>query len=132
MTNKRTKARALLAFHNGRGSQEAIFAELKSQLQFDYIPTRRKVGNQAYALACCLAHNLSRALQMRTSAPARANSPKRACLWVFETIGRFRKRLIQRAGRLTRPHGRLTLTIAGDQETADEMLRYLSALPRAA
>jgi hypothetical protein len=36
MTNKGVGAPALLQFHNGRGSQEAIFAELKSQVSMEY------------------------------------------------------------------------------------------------
>ena len=40
LTNKRLGARKVLAFHNGRGSQEGIFAELKSANQLDYVPTR--------------------------------------------------------------------------------------------
>ena len=51
VTNKRINAKKALAFHNGRGSQEGIFAELKSQAQMDYIPTRRQAGNQVYMLA---------------------------------------------------------------------------------
>ena len=49
-----------LAFHNGRGAQEGVFAELKSQTQMDYVPTRTKAGNQAYLFSAVLAHNLNR------------------------------------------------------------------------
>ena len=41
VTNKRLSAKKALAFHNGRGAQEGAFAELKSQMQMDYVPTRR-------------------------------------------------------------------------------------------
>jgi len=132
MTNKKGSARAILGFHNGRGSQENTIGEIKSHLQFDYIPTRRKIGNQVYSLAACLAHNLVRELQMRVRTPDRVTTIKRACLWVFETAGTFRKRLLQRAGRLTRPQGVLALTMAGNRATAEEMYRYMSALDEAA
>jgi len=51
LTNKSLRARKVLAFHNGRGSQEGIFAELKSDNQLDYVPTRTWVGNQIYLLS---------------------------------------------------------------------------------
>lgn len=132
MTNKKVSAKAVLAFHNGRGSQESTFAELKSHLPLDYIPTRRQVANQIYALACCLAHNLSRQLQIAVAAPAPVHAAKRAALWVLDRVASFRKRLIQRAGRLTRPAGKLTLTMAGNRATEQEFHQYLDALGQAA
>lgn len=132
MTNKKGSARAILGFHNGRGSQEGTIGDLKSHVQFDYIPTRRKIGNQIFALAGCLAHNIVRELQMRVRAPERNTTIKRACLWVFEKVDTFRKRLLQRAGRLTRPHGTLTLTMAGNRATAEDMRRYMTALDKVA
>ncbi|MGB5678816.1 MAG: IS1380 family transposase [Gammaproteobacteria bacterium] len=64
ITNKHLSAKKALRFHNGRGAQEGVFAELKSQTQMDYVPTRRKAGNQVYLLSAVLAHNLNRELQM--------------------------------------------------------------------
>jgi len=43
VTNKRSSARNVLRFHNGRGAQENVFGELKSQCQMDYVPVRRLV-----------------------------------------------------------------------------------------
>jgi hypothetical protein len=65
MSNKRASAGAVLGFHNGRGSQEGLFAELKSQLNMDYLPTRRLIGNQIYLQSAIIAHNINRELQMR-------------------------------------------------------------------
>ena len=107
-------------------------AEMKSHLPFDYIPTRREVGNQVYALACCLAHNLSRQLQMAVAPPTRRQNLKRASLWLFERVGTFRDRLIRRAGRLTRPGGQLTLTMAANPAAQRDLGRYLDAFDRAA
>jgi hypothetical protein len=132
ITNKLVTANGVLQFHNGRGSQEASIGELKSNGAFDYIPTRRSVGNQVYAIACCLAHNLSRHLQMLVEAPSRRQTPRRACLWVFQQAATFRDRLIRRAGRLTRPSGRLTLTMAGNNVTERDYATYLSALDQTA
>ncbi|MBK8979514.1 MAG: hypothetical protein IPM29_26740 [Planctomycetes bacterium] len=71
MTNKRGTPVTVLHFHNGRGSQEGIFAELKSHGSLDYIPTRREIGNRVYMLACVLAHTLGREMQMRATPPSR-------------------------------------------------------------
>lgn len=125
MTNKTVSACTVLHFHNGRGSQEGIFAELKSQGSLDYIPTRREVGNRVYMLACVIAHTLGREMQMHAKPPERRNNPTRACLWVLEKLDTVRKGVIQRAGRLTRPGGRLTLTMAKNDRAAGEFERLL-------
>jgi hypothetical protein len=41
-------------------------------------------------------------------------------------------KLIQRAGRLTRPHGRLRLTLSDNEITRTEMMHYLDRLGQAA
>ena len=112
ITNKRLSARKVMSFHNGRGAQEGIFAELKSQTQMDYIPTRHQASNQAYLLSAMLAHNLSREMQMMAYEQQRNTIEQRSRLWFFEQIGTLRRKLIQRAGRLTKPQGKLTLTMS--------------------
>jgi hypothetical protein len=131
-TNKTCSPARLLRFHNGRGAQEGIFAELKSQQQLGYIPTRRLIGNQVWGLCNLIAHNLGRELQMIASPPQRGTSLTRACLWVFERFATIRHRVIQRAARLTRPSGTLTLTVSGGDEVRNELERYLAALDQAA
>ena len=132
VTNKPLTAKKVLAFHNGRGSQEGIFAELKSQAQMDYIPTRRQAGNQVYLLAAMLAHNLSREMQMRANDPQRKTTEKRAPLWQFTQLGTIRRKLIQRAGRLTMPQRKITLTMSANPTVKTELLHYLNALNQAA
>lgn len=66
MTNKESSANKILGFHNGRGAQEKIFAEAKSQAQLEYVPVRRLYGNQLYCLAAIFAHKLTRELQMHS------------------------------------------------------------------
>ena len=122
---------SLEAFHNGRGSQEGIFAELKSQAQMDYIPTRRQAGNRVYLLAAMLAHNLSREMQMVANKRQRGTTEKRAPLWKFTQLGRLRRKLIQRAGRLTRPQRKLTLTMSENPTVKLELLHYLNAIKAA-
>lgn len=128
VTNKAGKAKNVLRFHHGRGSQEGIFAELKSEGHMDYVPTRRLVGNRMWLQAAIMAHNLNRELQMRIEKPRRATTAKRACVYVFERLRSIRHRLIQRAGRLTRPNGALTLTLSANEKLAREFGCYLDAV----
>ena len=104
----------MVAYHEGRGSQEGIFGELKSHCQQDYIPVRTLHGNQTYLLAGLFAYNLVRELQMQTTEPVRHTTSKRASLWIFEKVDTLRKTVIQRAGRFTRPKGKLTLTVSAN------------------
>ena len=127
LTNATLSTRKLLALHNGRGAQEAIFAELKSQTQMDYIPCRRRAANQAWLLSAVMAHNLNRELQMSSEPPERSTTEQRAPWWSFIRLGIRRMRLLQRAGRLTKPNGRLTLTLSANPDVQTELLHYLEA-----
>lgn len=131
VTNKTGKAKAILLFHNGRGAQENIFSELKSQCNMDYVPTRRLCGNLLYYQSAVLAHNLYRELQMRSRSADRPTTAKRSALWIFQDAASIRQKIIQRAGRLTRPHGRLRLTLSGNEVTRREMMHYMDSLARA-
>ena len=127
LTNATLSARKLLALHNGRGAQEAIFAELKSQTQMDYIPCRGRAANQTWLLSAIMAHNLNRELTMAADQQERNTTEQRAPWWSFIRLGTRRMRLIQRAGRLTRPNGRLTLTMSANAAVQEELLHYLQA-----
>jgi hypothetical protein len=132
VTNKTIAPKKVVAFHEGRGSQEGIFGELKTHCQMGYVPVRTWLGNQTYLLAGLFAHNLLRELQMMTTAPSRHTTEKRTPLWAFEQLHTFRAALIQRAGRLTRPHGRLTLTISASRWMKDRILDLMGRLSTAA
>lgn len=129
VTNKTIDARKVVAYHNGRGSQEGVFAELKSQGQMDYVPVRTRCGNQAYQLATILAHNLSRELQMQCRPRQRGTGEKRPPLWCFQQLATLRCKWVQRAGRLTRPQG--SLTLSGNQAVQEEIIGYLQGLEAA-
>lgn len=131
VTNKTVKAKAVLLFHNGRGSQETIFGDMKTDCPFDYIPTRRRVGNEIWMHCAVMAHNLSHEIQMRSLKRTIITSPKRACRYVFEKLGTIRHRIIQRAGRFTRPNGVLTLTMSGNKALANEIGGFLDAAAKA-
>jgi len=132
VTNKTSRGKTVVAYHDGRGSQEGIFGDLKSHCQMDYVPVRRCIGNQIYLLATLFAHNLAHELQMATASPQRGTTRQRATLWVFEKLETLRRTVIQRAGRLTRPHGTLTLTISGGQAVKSRLLQTLAKLRPAA
>jgi len=132
VTNKTSRGKTVVAYHDGRGSQEGIFADLKSHCQMGYVPVRKRIGNQIYLLATLFAHNLTHELQMATAPPERRTTQQRATLWVFEKLETLRRTVIQRAGRLTRPQGTLTLTISGGQAVRSRLLQTLAKLRPAA
>jgi hypothetical protein len=128
VTNKSVGAKAAVRYHEGRGSQEGIFAELKSHCHLDYVPVRTLHGNQTYLLAGIFAYNLTRELQMETTSQSRHTTTQRASLWVFERIDTMRKTLIQRAGRLTSPNRILTLTISANDWVKKRFLHTLETI----
>jgi hypothetical protein len=127
LSNQNLSARKLVAYHNGRGAQEGLFAELKSHAQMDYIPTRRLAGNQTYLMAVIMAHNLNRELQMSSFEPDRSTTEQRQPWWKFVRLETLRRTIIQRAGRLIRPQGSLTLKLSVNPQVQDEILHYLQA-----
>ena len=48
---------------------------------------------------------------MRESPPERGMNMIRAAYWVFDQVSTLRKHIFNRAGKLTRPGGQLTLTV---------------------
>ena len=125
LTNKTTRAGAVISYHEGRGYQEKIFGELKDQLQMGYIPCKRVAANKVYLNCSILAHNLTRELQMRTLKMKEKNTMKRTARWAFQEASTLRRTIIQRAGRLTRPQGKLTLTLNMNRTTRDSILRFM-------
>jgi len=132
ISNKSLSAGKIARFYHGRGAREGLFAELKSQIQMDYVPTRRGAGNRVYVLSAIPAHNLNRELQMIVHQPARKTNQKRSPLWSFERLDTLDHTMIQRAGRLTRPSDKLKLTMSANQATQDELLHILTTLEQAA
>lgn len=132
VTNKTGSAKSILFFHNGRGSQEGIFALAKTDTQLDYTPTNSLNGNRMFTAAVVLTHNLTRELQMQTQERKKSTTAKRAALWIFQGLGTIRNTLILRAGRLTQPQGKLTLTLNANAKVEKEFSDYLLALKIAA
>ena len=108
--------------------QEGIIGELKSQCGLDYIPFRNKAPNQLYLFSGIIAHNLNRELQMIAYEKVRNTTEKRSSLWIFQELNTIRKNIIQRAGRLTKPQGKLKLTMNANENIQGEILHFFDAL----
>lgn len=106
----------------------AHFAELKTDCQIGYIPVTTRVGNQLYLLCALLAHNLNRELQMQVQPITRRTTEKCAELWKFQELNTLRRNLLQRAGRIIRPNGKVTLSMSDNPAVKTELLHYLIAL----
>lgn len=127
VTNKECSIKAATLFLEGRGSQENVFAELKSQGALAYVPCTRQTANQCYMLCAIIAHNLCRELQMRTWDRLRENDSKRPALWVFQKIQTLRNSFICKAGRFSRPSGIPTLTLNADSVVEMYLKNYFKA-----
>lgn len=125
VTNKTTQAKHVVEYHEGRGSQEGLFAELKTEAAMSYVPCNSWNANKLFLLSNVIAHNLTRELQMRYRERDRNTTVKRPALWKFSKIGTLRKQIIQRAGRLIRPQGILTLSMSNNLAVEKSILSYL-------
>ena len=132
VTNKSESTKNIILFHNGRGSQEAIFADSKNDTALDVIPCRRLAANQIFTISAMMAHNLSREIQMLAQSSAPRARAKRPARWTFEKLDTLRHRIIQRAGRLNRPQGELTLTMSANPAVRNDLLHFLNVLQKAA
>lgn len=71
-------------------------------------------------------------LQMIVRQPTRSTNEKCSPFWSSEKLGTLRRTIIQRAGRFTRPSGKLKLTMSVNQATQDQLLQILDVLDGAA
>jgi hypothetical protein len=94
----------------------------------DYIPVKKRLGNETYLLASVFAFNLIRELQMQLKPPERNTTRKRAALWAFEQVDTIRRTLLQRAGRLTTPAGKLVLTFSAGRNLKQRVLQIFQSL----
>jgi hypothetical protein len=128
VTNKRERARDVVLFHNGRGSQEGVIGEAKQCASLGYIPTFDLAANQVYSLCSMFAHNLAREIQMLARPPAARPHTKRSAAWTFRNLNTLRNCLINRAGRITHPQGKLVLAMSANPTTEKELLNFLTAI----
>ncbi len=132
VTNKTGAAKEVLEFHNGRGYQEAIFGEAKTGTGLSVVCGRKLRSNQCFTLCSMQAHNLGRTLQMMATAKTMRNDAKRPSLWLFKSLDTIRRTFIQRAGRLIRPQGKLTLSMSANQKVENQFRHYLDGVQKAA
>jgi len=99
LTNKATSAASVVEFHAGRGSQEGLLGELKSQLHADAVPFRTQEANALSTWASIFAHNFLRHIQMANGERRKANTWNRSAMWNIRKAGSIRA-LICRAGLL--------------------------------
>lgn len=130
VTNKTVGAATIVQFFNGRGIQEQLFGEAKQDACLGYVPCKRLVANQIYVLSTMLAHNLGRELQLRAEPERRRTVPTRAAVFALRGLGTLRDQLVRRAGALTRPQGKLAITVAAPpvaRREFDQLLEHLHA-----
>ncbi len=132
VTNKTETAKSVVLFHNGRGSQESIFGDAKTDTALGVIPCKRLLSNQVFTLASMMAHNFSREMQMLAHPAACRAKPKRPAAWKFKKLDTIRHQIIQRAGRLTRPQGKLTLTMSPNRTVRKDLSHFMDVLQKAA
>ena len=70
--------------------------------------------------------------RMLANPPLLRARPKRPAAWRFQTLDTLRHRFIQRAGRLIRPQGQLTLTMSANPAVRKDLLHFLEAVQKAA
>ena len=132
VTNKTEAAKSVVLFHNGRGSQESIFGDAKTDTALGVIPCKRLSSNQIFTIASMMAHNFSREMQMVAHPAATHAKPKRPAAWKFKKLDTIRHQIIQRAGRLNWPQGKLTLTMSTNQAVKKDLLHFMDVLQKAA
>jgi hypothetical protein len=76
--------------------------------------------------------SLLKKLQMQAFEQDRNTTEKRAPLWIFQKLDTVRRNFIQRAGRITRPKGKLTLSIDANEDIQRELLHFLDVLEQPA
>jgi len=110
----------------------AVPSRLKNWAGLNAIPCKRLAANQVFTLCAMMAHKLSREIQMITRPATRRAGAKRPAVWQFSRLDSIRHRIVQRAGRLTRPEGKLTLTMSANQAVRHDLLALLDVMQKAA
>ena len=131
-TNLSLKVRALWRFMAGRGMHEKAIGELKTGLGFDTIPTNDYNANSAWQQFVVLTHNLLTNFQIETGLTKRNRTWKNTNRWPLKSIRTLRFELINRAGYLLRPQGRLTLRLQPNIHIEKQYRNILNFLRNAA
>jgi hypothetical protein len=79
-----------------------------------------------------MAHNLFREMQMMTEKRNRNENGEGKALWKFKEARTIHLNLLQRAGRLTSPQGKLHLSLSANAQTSKEITQMMRAFDKAA
>ena len=109
-----------------------IFSNAKNDTALSVIPCKRLAANQVFTLSTMMAHNFSQEMQMLASPASGETKPKCPSAWKFQKLDTIRHRVIQQAGRFTRPGGKLKLTMNSNQAVKKDLLHFLEAMQKAA
>jgi len=131
-SNLSLKIRTLWRFMCGRGLHEKAIGELKTGLALDTIPTNHYGANSAWQQLVVLTHNLLAGFQIETGAADRPRSLKRTTHWILKSVRTLRFQIINRAGRLVRPHGTTLLRLPTNTKTKELFTRIADNLVKAA
>jgi len=131
-TNKTLGLKALHAFSNGRGAQEKTIGELKTGFAYDSVVSKKEGANAAWQKLAILAHNISVSLQLRHGAQRKARSAKRTTAFFIQRIATLRFEWLNRAGRILRPQGKLTIRLADNDNVREHYEKFGLAEERAA
>ena len=102
------------------------------EVSFDTIPTHHYHANSAWQQFVILAHNLLVNFQIETGLTKRNRTLKNTNRWPLKSIRTLRFELINRAGHLVRPEGRLTLRLQRNKHTEKQYRKICNALQKAA
>lgn len=131
-TNKSLELRALWHFYNGRGVQEKVIAELKSQYAFGDVPTQSYAANTAWQKLNILAHNLITSFQLATTAEEKPRTPRRTTAFMLRSIKTLRFEWLAKAARVIRPGGRQVLRLPDNDSTRHAIAKIEKNLAQAA
>jgi hypothetical protein len=79
-----------------------------------------------------LTHNLRGNFPIETGLTQRHRTRKSTSRWALQSVSTLRCALLNRAGRLVRPRGRLVLRLPPSQQLSDTFHRITAALKKAA
>lgn len=123
-TNKTLGLKALHAFCNGRGAQEKTIGELKTGFAYDSVISKKEGANAAWQKLAVVAHNISVSLQLRTGAKRKPLSAKRTASFFIQRISTIRFEWLNRAGRMLRPQGKLTMRMADNDNVREHYEKF--------
>ena len=116
--SKDWKPEKLMLFVSGRSAQENSIGELKTNFAFDNIPTNTYQANSAYMQMSQMAYNLAISMQ-HTMGLSKKRKVSEKCTRLHRIMEwkTFRFLILNRAGRIGRPHGKKVIEMTANPKT---------------